>query len=56
MAKRVKTEQGIIMRYNAFMRLARMRNFYSEMPPIEIYGLDVKEKGAITFETLKKYL
>ena len=56
MPKRVKTKEEIINRYNAFYRLARMRKFYSEMPPIEIYGLDVKEKGAITFETLIKYL
>ena len=48
MAKKVKTPEEIDKRYRAFKRLCRMKNSYCDIPPVEIYGLDIKKKGELT--------
>jgi hypothetical protein len=53
MATPCKNEYEIIRRRSAYIRLCDMKGLFKDMPPIQIYGIDVKGmSGAFTLDDL----
>ena len=56
MATKVNTSYEIDRRYWAYKRLCRMRKIFIDVPPIEIYGLNIKGEGLITRQEIINFL
>lgn len=54
--KPCKTKEDILKRYNNFRAKQRENECYSDVVPIEIFGLKLDRTGAFTFDELCKYL